>query len=281
MNNPKATQWLTKAGGLAKRLEQARGERSGLSLAKELGWSSSKITRIEQGIQVPKAADITKWAAACDVSEVETAVMLDLLDEFSRMSGLMKQRTRRNAEVVHNDASGLVETATLVRTYDAWTVPPILQLEEYAAATLHAQERVNPGGAADTEDALAARMRRQQLLFDKSRKFEILIDESVLYRRYGGVSALRSQLQFLLTLTKLTFGIVPYDADPPAPPVLSIALYDDEGFAEWLTGDEPVDPVELDMCTHILEQMWGSALKGDEARQLILKAIDRLDAVLA
>ncbi len=277
MNDPKATQWLTKAGGLAKRLEQARGERSGLSLAKQLGWkASSKITRIENGTQIPTAADIKDWAAACDLSDAETQELLGLLDEFKAMHSVMRQRGRASAEPTHHDASGLAETSTLIRTYSTWAVPPILQLEPYAAAVLGAQDRLNPGATADPADRLAVRLRRQRLLFDPTRRFEFLLDEGVLYRRHGGAEVLRAQLQFLLTIRNL--GIVPFAADVAAPAVESIAVYDDRAFAERLTGDEAMEAGELDLCTRLLEQLWSSAVEGEPARQLILEAIAVLDS---
>lgn len=276
MNDPKATQWLTKAGGLAKRLEQARGSRSGLSLAQQLGWSSSKITRLEQGTQIPKPADIEDWARACNLAGSETQELLRMLDEFKAIHGVMRQRARRRTEPASADASGLVETATLIRTYSTWAVPPILQLEEYAVAVLNEQDRLNPGAATDPVEALAGRMRRQPLLYDKTRKFEILLDESVLYRRHGSAAVLRDQLEFLLRL-KLKLGIVPFSTPSPAPAVQSIALYDEQAFVEGLAGDEPVPADELELCTRLLEQLWPAAVEGRSARRLIEKAMAELD----
>lgn len=277
MKDPKATQWLTKAGGLARRLEQARGSRSGLSLAGQLDWSSSKITRIEQGTQIPKADDIIKWSRACELSDDETQELLGLLDEFKKIHGVLRQRGRRGSEPSRTDASGLVEAATLIRTYSTWAVPPILQLAEYAAAVLDEQDRLDPGAAVDPADALAARMRRQALLYDKTRRFEFLLDEGVLYRRHGGAEALRSQLQFLLTLTTFKFGIVPFDAPVTVPAVQSIAMYDEQVFVEQISGDGAADPAEAELCSRLLEQLWPAAVEGDAARQLVLKAIANLD----
>ena len=277
MNDPKATQWLTKTGGLARRLEQARGTRSGLSLAEQLGWSSSKITRIEQGTQIPKPEDIRNWARACELDDAETQDLLRLLEEFQAMRSVMRQRGRRGTEPVSVDASGLVETATLIRTYSTWAVPPILQLEEYAVAVLNEQDRLNPGAMPDPVDALGARMRRQDLLRDKTRRFEIVLDESVLYRRHGGAEVLHHQLEYLLRLTRLKLGIVPFTAEQPVPAVQSIALYDEHAFLETVGGDQQAGPDELALCTRLLDQLWEVAVEGSAARDLISKPMAALD----
>lgn len=289
MDNDKATQWLTKAGGVARRWEQARGDRPALVLARELGWSSSKVTRIEQGTQVPSRKDVEDWARICGLSKADKDGLATALDEFVAIRPILKQRARKGAASVPTDASALVETATLIRTYSTWAVPPILQLEEYAVAVLNEQERLNPGVAPDLIDALAGRMRRQNLLFDKTRRFEILLDESVLYRRHGGADILRDQLDWLLPRAvapkpsakakwNLRFGIVPFGAVVGAPAVQSLALYDEQAFVEGIEGDVPAGPIQLELSTRLLDQLWVGAAEGDKARQLILKAMAAVNA---
>jgi transcriptional regulator with XRE-family HTH domain len=277
MNDPKATQWLTKAGGIARRLTQARGDRSGLSLADELGWSSSKITRIEQGTQIPKSEDVKKWAAATGLNDGETVELLRLLDEFTAVHSVMRRRSKR-PEPVQTDINSLVDTATLIRSYSLWAVPAILQLPEYATAVLQAQQVIDPDSLLDVSESVDGRMRRQPLLYDPTRRFEILIDEGVLYRAHGGVDVLRAQLDRLVPLTrmpKLRFGIVPFRAQ--AWGGQSIVMFDERAFTEQMAGAVAVPEEWLDSCTRIIEQLWSAAAEGARARRLLLAAIAGLD----
>lgn len=281
MKDPKAQQWLTKADGLATRLKQARGERSGLSLAGELGWASSKITRIEQGAQVPSASDIALWVSHTGGDATQVKELQGLLAEFVSMRGVFQQRAKRPDEPVHTDASALVAAATLIRTYSTWAVPPIVQLPEYARAVLEEQLRVDAGLVDDLDSVVAARIRRQTLLYDTTRRFEMILDEAVLRRRHGGVDVLRAQLDRLLALTDMKtvrFGIVPFDADIAVPPVHSFAIYDEQVFIELLTGDEPAVTFDPELYASALARYWAAAATGEGARRLILAAISVLSA---
>lgn len=84
MNNPAATEWLLRPGGLAEQMARFRGRRgySGRRLASALGWSDSKISRLESGKQVPTEVDLRKWADALLLDADTFAKMEDLLAEF-------------------------------------------------------------------------------------------------------------------------------------------------------------------------------------------------------
>src|SRR5690348_15657434 len=67
-----ASEYLHQPGGLAERLNGLR-ETAGLTgeaLAGMLGWSSSKVSKIQNGRQLPTAKDIQAWADATGHSEV-------------------------------------------------------------------------------------------------------------------------------------------------------------------------------------------------------------------
>jgi hypothetical protein len=278
VNDPKAQQWLTRPGGLATRLKQIRGDRSGLSLAKSLDWQSSKITRIEQGEQVPSADDIAKWASKCGAGEEVIAELLELLADFKSVRGVLKQRSRQGETPAQTDTTALVGAATLIQWYAIAAIPGILQLPDYARAVFEEGFRTT-GDDPDLDEAVDDRMRRQSLLYDRTRRFEILLDEPVLYRMRGSVDVMRAQLDRLLPvggMPNVKFGIIPIGAFTAVPAAQGFVIYDDAAFLQSHKGEEPVGPGGAEFYGQLMVRLWEHAVTGDAARKLILKAIDSL-----
>jgi transcriptional regulator with XRE-family HTH domain len=84
-------EWLTKPGGLASRLQELRKDAglTGVSMARDLRWPRSKISKIENGKQIPSAEDITAWAHIC--TDTTTPELLDLLTEAQALHRGWKQ----------------------------------------------------------------------------------------------------------------------------------------------------------------------------------------------
>lgn len=68
-----STDYQTAREALGARLRELRTEAGleGKSLAAKLGCQPSKVSRLQNGKQTPTAADLTKWAHACDRPDVE------------------------------------------------------------------------------------------------------------------------------------------------------------------------------------------------------------------
>lgn len=279
MNDPKAQQWLTRADGLATRLRQirTRAGRSGLSLATALGWQSSKVTRIESGEQGPKVTDVEAWARECGASDTEVNELLELLRQYQSVRSMLRQRARNGTTPAQTDSSALIEASTLIRTYSLNALPVVLQLPEYAKAVIEEGERTL-GDGPQIAEAVDARMRRAALLQDRTRRFEMILDESVLYRRRGG-EVMHSQLDRLLPLgsaSNVRFGIIPFTRQVEVPAIQGFAVYDDAAVLETYRGDQRVADEQLPFYTGLLEDMWSSAVEGRDARLLVVQAIDAL-----
>lgn len=105
----------------------------------------------------------------------------------------------------------LYEQTKLYRFYEPGLVPGLFQTAEYAAAVIaHAIELEQIPN--DLEDALAARLERQQFLYASDRRFLAVLEEQTLRTRVGDAEVMTGQLDRLLALMSLqwlSLGIIP------------------------------------------------------------------------
>jgi transcriptional regulator with XRE-family HTH domain len=213
----------TSVGGrrLAAELRRLR-ERAGLTgeeASQRLGWSGSKLSRMERHQIGVKQADLRKLLALYEVDEGYGGELLALASE-SRHKGLPQKaaaRFPRVATYVYAEAD-----AESVWNWEPQLVPGLLQTPEYARAVAEIGPRMFPGPATETERRVEARLLRQQLLTrDPPLELSFVIDESVLRRRFGGKTVMREQLQHLAASSELPnveVRIYPMDCDyPPVP----------------------------------------------------------------
>lgn len=170
----------------------------GNALAERLGWSPSKVSRIENGFSRPTEIDVIRYAAHCGVS----ASSIDALLEMSRDPGTPGYwiSKRMSTLVLHET------TATSSASYDPLVVPGLLQTQEYATALM---------SAAGLEPLLVrywaeARMERQHVLH--SRRFEFFIHEQALRLPVGGNRLMNEQLLRLVLVadqSRVAIRVVP------------------------------------------------------------------------
>jgi Domain of unknown function (DUF5753) len=160
----------------------------------------SKITRLELGRTGIKPQDLA------DLLGIYGA---DLAGQASMMA-LARIGNNRGWWREYGDAVpgwqatylGLEQSASMIRSYEPWFVPELLQTPEYARALLTS---MSGGLDADrTERQLAVLLQRQQILYreDPPRVWTV-IDEGALRRLIGGPAVMRAQLGHLIDITRL------------------------------------------------------------------------------
>jgi transcriptional regulator with XRE-family HTH domain len=267
-------------GAALRELRAAEGM-SGMTLAARLGWVQSKVSRIETGRQLPSEDDIRAWGTATNLAAGAIDALLDQL-RISRAEHIAWRRGATDAEQAGTQRSmlDLAAEATLIRNFEVGVVPGLLQTADYARVRL--AENVDSHGAPDSdlEDALMLRMRRQQVLYDRTKQFRFIVTESVLHMLVCPVDVLRGQLDRLMALIgigNVELGIIPTGTRLPLAPLHGFVMFDDavtvETWAEELTLQTAA---EADRFTHIFDQLGRVARAGDEARELIGNALARL-----
>ena len=279
---------LTQPGGLAARLRALREAASltGTALATDLAkanpdqnWpDSSKVTKIERGRQLPTVHEIKAWCRACSVTE---AVEAALVASRGR-AGTWRQRAETGMADIQESLLELYRSTTHTTTVEISTVPGLFQIEDYARriltdlATTHLGHDPDP---ADIDQAVRARLRRQEMLYDADKQFDVLITEPVLRWAYAPPSVMAAQMDRLLTaqsLSNVRFGIVPLASATPIIIENSFHVFDELVIVETSAAEyQHQADDEAAAFLSRLDRYWPSAVEGNEARALIVAASDR------
>lgn len=264
---------------LGARLRELRTEAGmdGKDLAAKLGWQTSKISRLQSGKQTPARADLTAWALACEQPEAEAELQ-------GLRAGLeMKQRHRSWRRQLAGGHRGRQEIAVLqtentsmIRGLEVSRIPGLFQTPEYARVIFDANADFR-GIPPTTEAAVAARMRRQEALYDPEKSFRFLICEAALYHRSCPADVMAEQLDRLFNLVgqrRIEIGIIPFGTQLRRTAPHGFWIYDRrlvivETISEelWLTGDE-----DLALYERAWEWLAEAAAYGPPARRLIGRA---------
>jgi hypothetical protein len=168
------------------------------------------------------------------------------------------------------------------RIYSPCLVPSPLQSQNYIRALLAAVRDRRPGPVDDTEDAVAVRVAREQVIYEPGHEFEVVLEENVLRHRIGGSIVLREQLEHLraaAAVPSVRLGIIPFTADRSLlRPVEMFFLFDDaEVQAELVSGWLRVtQPAEIAMYAQAFTRLSRMAVYGPQVRALISRAIGEL-----
>jgi transcriptional regulator with XRE-family HTH domain len=178
--------------------------------ANAMGWSLSKLIRLENGTGRPIPGDVlallTYYGAHPDECREFAAIARDLLTDASfpreRLSEIYNQAFINFLE--------FEQAASFERHWHCNLIPGLLQTEEYAREVLSKLLFQSP---AYVDRALEARLLRQDLLTgDEGPFFSFLIDEAVFFRPVGSGTIMAHQLEHILRSAeraRIEIGIVP------------------------------------------------------------------------
>jgi transcriptional regulator with XRE-family HTH domain len=274
-------EWLTQPEGLATRLRLLRAQAglSGKDIADANGWAQSKVSRIESGKQTPSADDITAWCRACAAGNDVLQELLRKQAEARVWNATFRHRMRHGQEGIQLDYAALARESSLIRHFETVFVPGPLQIPEYAHAILTGMRNLHSAGTDDVDQAVAARMQRQQMLYEPGKRFEFLLAEPVLRWLIVPPAVMRAQLdrlQTMIGLERVRFGIIPMGVELATVPQNTVELYTREdgvlAVAETFIGETWHRGDEARRYAAVLDNLWQDAAEGENARQLIVNA---------
>lgn len=191
---------------LGRELRRLR-EEAGLTpeqAAQHLGWSRSKVNRIEIARIKVTLSDI---ASACDLYGADS-------DTRATLVQLGREANQRGWWAAYSDVFAgsyvaLEAEAAVIRKWEPLLVPGLFQTEDYARAII--SER--PGlDEAELQRRVAARMQRKVALLNSKPTVHVLIDETALRRPIGSARIMANQLGDLAQMSSwptVTIQVVP------------------------------------------------------------------------
>ncbi|MFI5492804.1 DUF5753 domain-containing protein [Actinoplanes sp. NPDC051859] len=180
---------------LGDELRRLRGARRAAEVAGELGWSESKLSRIETARTGISDPDLERLLRLLDPEGVDRSRLRDLAGRGRARVWWAPYRSsvaERYDEYVAFEAE-----AAAICEWEAQVVPGLLQTDEYAYAVIEVGADVQDPETVQRRTAL--RMARQKVLTrEPPPRLCVVLDESALRREVGGRDVLRRQLERLV-----------------------------------------------------------------------------------
>ena len=265
---------------VGRRLREIRrsAELTGVQLAELLSWSQSKVSKIETGRQTPSTAEIRDWARVCGRKDA-TGDLITRLNELESMWVAWKDQLHHGHSGIQTRMALEEEHVRVFRVYESMIIPGLLQTPGYARAVLEAANR-RDGSAASIEDAVEQRMRRQELLYRRDKRFRFVVAEAALHHRRGDRDTMTAQMDRLLTVAELSnvsLGIIPFDSSPPYLPLHGFWVQDNTSVVVETVSAELTltHQSEIEQYLHVFQMASAGARFNSEARSLISGAVKR------
>lgn len=232
--------------GDALRAAMERAGFNGRSLAKQLGWSESKLSRLLSGqLNVPEL-DIAAFLALCRVTGPERDRLLRLAREQTTPGWLQQHDSKlpEQLKTLINHEAKAIE----ITEFQPIRIPGLLQTGDYARALI---ERIANVPASEVEDRVTARLARQGIYASWPRpNFTFYVHELALWLPVGGPEVMSDQLHELMRLgvrSYITIKIIPAAFGAHARTAGACTLMEFEEFA-------PVIYIEEETAGHFLEE---------------------------
>ncbi|UDM00097.1 helix-turn-helix domain-containing protein [Streptomyces longhuiensis] len=276
-----STDFQQARAALGARLKELRAGVSQRVLAERLGWPQSKVSKLEGGRQTPALEDLAAWAHATGspAAADELAARLQGIESHSRS---WRRQLRAGHKPVQDALTVEYDRSTVLRAWEGSMVVGMLQTPDYARAVFARYTELHQSPR-DLDDAVRARVKRQEMLYQPGRIFHIVMWEAALHAGVAAPHVLAAQLDRLvgaIGLDTVKLGIVPLGAGIAVPPANGFWLYDDrlaiveDWHAElWLD-----DSDSLSLYRRVWDSLSASAVYGSQAHRVIARARAHLEA---
>jgi transcriptional regulator with XRE-family HTH domain len=213
-----STDYQQARAALGARLRELRfsavgGRLTGTQLAERLGWPHSKVYKLENGRQTATAEDLRAWAEAVGLPSTFEELHARLRGFESQIRSWRRQLAAGHRPVQDN-WNIAVEQARVIHAWEEAVIPGMLQTADYARHVFLRYADLY-GTTRDTDEAVRARIRRQEWLYQGGRRFHALVWEAALHARVCPPSVLASQLDRLIGavgMDTVCLGVIPLDA---------------------------------------------------------------------
>lgn len=246
---------------------------TGEELGRRAGMSQSKISKIETGFYPrPVYSEIKSILNILSAPSVISQQVLRAVEDAN--GRLAWQQSGFFGVRVLAEVAGFERNSRLIRTFTTNGIPALLQTVEYRTYSLKCKGWSEQEVSANIKSTLA----RQDLLYDDTRKFHLIIPQAALYTFAGSKKVNAAQLDRLermLGLPSIKLGIIPVEAGLVLVENSSFTLYDNVLIQAVARGDIiNRDPADMELHNKVFAELERLACYDEEALQLIRRAMD-------
>lgn len=275
--------WREEFGRRLAGLRESR-QLSGRALAKKLKISQSKLSKLETGKLIASREFLEAFADVLTLSRTERNDLFIraevLLQEFNRFD------VSRRGEFSKTQRAISVLGYQTLRVFQVSLVPGLLQTKEYVDAVF-SSAKLSPflpaGGDVDKDlrQAIKERLRQQENLNKKDKRFAFLIHESALRTRVCSDKEMVAQLRHLKSFVgreNVEVGVIPWRANLPVLgvefPMHSFDIFDETLVSvELFVGTLDIwDPAAVKEYVYLFSSLRKAAVYG----QLMQEELDRI-----
>lgn len=186
---------------------------SGAEVAKALGMSPSKISRIETGARGLRVEDVAAMLGHYQVPEQKRAQILDQVRKAEERGWWESQGL--GLPELWQALINFESRATRIQNFEALVIPGLLQTDEYTEAIIASINKTL--SSVELTNLVASRRARQAVLGRRKLQFLAIIDESAIRRPIAESGVMRRQLRHLVDAAdrpNVTVRVVPLQAGP-------------------------------------------------------------------
>jgi transcriptional regulator with XRE-family HTH domain len=268
---------------LSRTLRELR-DAAGLSTraaADRAGFSHTKISRIERGVNVPTERDVAAladvYAAPATVAQRLAEMARDVRAENRRVVLL---RQRGNPGEFQQRISRIEAASAHIQDFSPAVVTGLLQTEAYIRALI-ASRKLPP---AELEHFVRSRLDRQKLLDDPARRFTLITTAGALGWRAGSREEMAAQAEHIAAAVDrwdhVRVGIVPWGARVERFPMNGWGLYDERAVIVGTVNATVIlnEPSDVRLYVELFAGLVEAAVFGEEARAELANIADRYRA---
>ncbi|MFD7020036.1 helix-turn-helix domain-containing protein [Streptomyces sp. NPDC059928] len=276
------TDYQQARSALGTRLRELRLEArlTGAQLAAALDWPPSKVSKLEHGRQTATTNDLERWTAATGTPHALNELTSRLQGFESHIRSWRRQLANGHGPVQETWNAEIRSTAT-IRVWEEAVIVGMLQTADYARHMFLRYTQLH-GSTRDIDEAVRARMRRQEWLYEPGRRLHAIMWEPALHALICPPSVLAAQLDRLaglIGMDTVELGIVPLSSSLKIPTANGFWILDDrltiteDWHAElWLDDEETVG-----LYTTVWNTLRESAVYGADAHRVIARARSALN----
>jgi Domain of unknown function (DUF5753) len=207
------------------------GFKTGRELADVINLHPSKVSRAERhGLHLSED-DIRAWAIACQAEE-QIPELIAEHRQVEEMWSEHRRALRAGQKQIQKRGLPLYQSAELVRAYEAFHVPGILQTYRYALTQRVVTARLHELQTKDVEEAARNRLASQFLITEGGGPtFSFVLEAISLYTLLeGDVDMMSEQLDFLIEAAAkphVAIGIIPLGSPRSVYPGEGFYLFDE------------------------------------------------------